>query len=96
MTDQIKNLITQLLTGIGMYFVGRGWITTDLLTSTIIPGLVTLAGLGYSIYLATRGAKVAAVATAGTTVVLPASESKLADTMPNNVTTNADVKIVAK
>lgn len=96
MTDQIKNLITQLLTGVGMYFVGRGWITTDLLTSTIIPGIVTLAGLGYSIYLATRGAKVAAVATPGTTVVLPASEAKLADAMPSNVKTNAEVAIVAK
>lgn len=87
MSDQIKNLITQLLTGIGAYFVGRGWITSDLLTGTIIPGLVTLIGLGYSIYLSTRGAKVAAVATPGTTVILPASEADLAAKLPGNVTT---------
>jgi hypothetical protein len=88
MTDQLKNLITQLLTGIGAYFVGRGWITTDLLTGTIIPGLVTLIGLGYSVYLSTRGAKVASVAAVpGTQVVLPASEAPLAATLPGNVTT---------
>ncbi len=87
MTDQIKNLITQLLTGLGMYFVGRGWITTDLLTSTIIPFVVTALGFGYSIYLATRGAKVAAVASVpGTEIVLPRTEAPLAATLPANVT----------
>lgn len=96
MTDQIKNLLSQILTGIGMYFVGRGWITADLLTGTIIPGIVTLAGLGYSIYLATRGAKVAAVATPGTMVVLPTSETKLAEALPANVKTTAEVAVVAK
>lgn len=87
MTDQIKNLITQLLTGIGAYFVGRGWITADLLTGTVIPFAVTAIGFGYSIYLATRGAKVAAVASVpGTQVVLPASEAPLAASLPGNVT----------
>lgn len=86
MTDQIKNLLSQIFTGIGMYFVGRGWITADLLTGTIIPGVVTLVGLGYSIYLSTRGAKVAAVATPGTTVILPKSEAPLAASLPSNVT----------
>jgi hypothetical protein len=96
MTDQIKNLITQLLTGIGMYFVGRGWITTDLLTGTIIPFAVTAIGFGYSIYLATRGAKVAAVATPGTMIVLPTSEASLAASLPSNVATTAEVAVVAK
>lgn len=95
-TDQFKNLITQLLTGIGAYFVGRGWITADLLTGTIIPGAVTLIGLGYSVYLSTRGQKIAAVATPGTTVVLPNSEAKLADTLPSNVKTTSEVAVVAK
>ena len=85
MSDQIKNLISQALTAIGMYFVGRGWITTDLLTSTIIPGIITLAGIGYGFYLNTRSVKVAAVATPGTTVVLPAAEKSIADALPSNV-----------
>lgn len=88
MTDQIKNLIAQVLTGIGMYFVGRGWITTDMLTGTIIPAIVGVIGVGYSIYLNTRAQKVAAVASVpGTEVVLPKSEAPLADSLPHNVTT---------
>lgn len=85
MTDQIKNLLSQALTAIGMYFVGRGWITTDLLTGTIIPGVITLAGIGYGFYLNTRAVKVAAVATPGTTIVLPASEANIAAALPSNV-----------
>lgn len=87
MSDQLKNLLSQALTGIGMYFVGRGWITADFLTATLIPGVITLAGIGYGYYLNTRGVKVAAVATPGTTVVLPAKEAALAAKLPNNVTT---------
>lgn len=87
MSDQLKNLLAQILTGIGMFFVGRGWITMDLLTGTIIPSIITLAGLGYSFYLNTRGAKVAAVAAVpGTEVVLPRAEAPLAAVLPQNVT----------
>lgn len=95
MTDQIKNLITQILTGIGAYFVGRGWISNDLLAQ-IIPAVMAVIGVGYSIYLTTRSQRVASVATAGTTVVLPASEAKLADSLPSNVATTAQVAVVAK
>lgn len=87
MSDQLKNFLSQALTAIGMYFVGRGWITADLLTSTLIPGAITLAGIGYGFYLNTRASKVASVATPGTTVVLPASEAKLAAALPDNVVT---------
>lgn len=87
MSDQLKNMLAQILTGLGAYFVGRGWITADLLTGTIVPALITLIGLGYSVYLNTRGAKVAAVAAVpGTEVVLPRAEATLAAKMPENVT----------
>lgn len=87
MTDQIKNLIAQILTGIGMYFVGRGWITTDMLTGTIIPAIVGVIGVGYSVYLNTRGQKVASVAAVpGTEVVLPTTEAHIAAALPSNVT----------
>lgn len=96
MTDQIKNLISQILMGIGGYFVGRGWVTTDQLTNIIIPAVIGLLGLGYSIYLNTRSAKVASVATPGTMVVLPAKEAALAAALPSNVATTNEVAIVAK
>lgn len=96
MTDQLKNLIAQILTGIGGYFVGRGWIDNATLINVIIPAILGAIGLGYSVYLNTRGQKVQSVATPGTMVVLPQSEAKLADTLPQNVKTTAEVAVVAK
>lgn len=80
MTDQIKNLITQLLTGIGAYFVGRGWISNDLLMQ-IVPGVVTLVGIGYSIYLNLNSSKIASVA-AMPEVKTVVTDSKTAASIP--------------
>ncbi len=96
MNDQLKNIIAQILTGVGGYFVGRGWIDNATLVNVIIPGVLGLFGVGYSIYLNLRSVKVAAVATPGTTVVLPSSEQALANTLPSNVKTTAEASVVSK
>lgn len=96
MSDQLKNLLAQILTGLGGYFVGRGWIDNATLVNVIIPAILGLLGIGYSVYLNLRSVKVASVATPGTTVVLPVAEAKLADALPANVKTTADVSVVPK
>lgn len=61
MSDQLKNTIAQLLTAIGGFLVGKGWITSDML-SQAIPLLVGVIGFSYSVYLNTKSVKVASVA----------------------------------
>lgn len=96
MNDQIKNLLAQILTGVGGYFVGKGWIDSATMTGVIIPAVVGIAGVAYSAYLNLRSVKIASVATPGTTVVLPSSEKSVAAKLPDNVVTTADVKVTAK
>jgi hypothetical protein len=87
MNDQIKNLLTHVLTGAGMFLVGKGWVTAETMTQVIIPGVLSVAGLAWAAWMNTRAAKVASVAaTPGTEVVLPRAERALAETMPDNVT----------
>lgn len=58
--DQVLSAVRWLLTGVGGYAVGRGWITTDQLTY-IGGAAVAIVPLVWSFFVHTDGAKIAAV-----------------------------------
>lgn len=77
MNDQIKNIVTHVLTGFGMFLVGRGLVTTDMVTA-LVPALVTILGVAYSAYLNTDTNKIATVAALDKVEVVSVNDPELA------------------
>lgn len=91
-TEQVKNTVSQIVTGIAMFFAGRGWISNELVVP-IVSAVVALLSLAFMIWDNTKIAMISKVADLPEVDGVKVNDPAVASATPPNVTLNITPRV---